>query len=272
MEKSNILSADLLDILFDGRNKKYGAYQLRRTYDRRIGYALSGTFFLCLLFTVGSILANGKKKTIIDNYGPVVELTDIEPPVKPKEIPRPIEKPAPTIAMVKDVVPLIVPDIKFKPEDEIPPVEELVDPQIGNKNMKGIITDVVAPPVEVKGLTLEPPHTASGDEPGFITTQMNAQFPGGVDGWRKYLERNLNKDLPSDNGAPPGTYTVTVSFVVDVNGMISDVKAENDPGYGTAAEAIKVIKKGPNWSPAEQNGKKVIYRQKQNITFRVSVE
>ncbi|MES2330764.1 MAG: energy transducer TonB [Bacteroidota bacterium] len=271
MEKSSILSSDLLDILFDGRNKKYGAYQLRRTYDRRIGYALSGTFFLCLLFTVGSILANGKKKTIIENYGPVVELTDIEPPAKPKEIPKPIEKPAPAMAMVKNVVPVIVPDIKIPPEDEIKPEEELVG-QIGDKDVKGIVTDIVTPPVEQKGLALESPHAAQGDEPGFITTQMTAQFPGGVDGWRKYLERNLNKDLPSDNGAPAGTYTVTVSFVVDINGMISDVKAENDPGYGTAAEAIKVIKKGPNWSPAEQNGKKVIYRQKQNITFRVSVE
>jgi protein TonB len=58
-----------------------------------------------------------------------------------------------------------------------------------------------------------------------------------------------------------------VSFIVDKSGVISDVKAENDPGYGTVAEAIKVIRKGPNWMPAEQNGNKVIYRQKQNITF-----
>jgi protein TonB len=272
MEKLNILSADLLDILFDGRNKNYGAYQLRKTYDRRISYALSGTFFLCLLFAVGSILANGKKKSIEYAFGPIIELTDIEPPVKPKEKIKPIEKPAPPIAMVKDVEPIIVPDIKVLPEDEIMPVEELIDPQIGNKTVKGIITNVIAPPVEAKGLSLEAPHAVTGDEPGFITTQMNAQFPGGVDGWRKYLERNLNKDMPSDNGAPAGMYTVTVSFVVDVNGAISDVKAENDPGYGTAAEAIKVIKKGPSWMPAEQNGKKVIYRQKQNITFRVSVE
>ncbi len=153
MEKSNILSADLLDILFDGRNKNYGAYQLRKTYDRRIGYALSGTFFLCLLFTVGSILANGKKKMIINDYGPIVELSNIEPE-KPKEIPKPkpIEKPAPPREMVKFVEPVIVPDKKFNPEDELKPVEELADPQIANRNQKGTISETIALPVE------EPEH------------------------------------------------------------------------------------------------------------------
>jgi protein TonB len=80
----------------------------------------------------------------------------------------------------------------------------------------------------------------------------------------------LNRDLPVENGAPAGRYPVTVSFVVARDGSISDVKAENDPGYGTAAEAVRVIQKGPNWIPAEQNGKKVIYRHRQTISFMVT--
>ncbi|MFX8523828.1 energy transducer TonB, partial [Acinetobacter baumannii] len=78
--------------------------------------------------------------------------------------------------------------------------------------------------------------------------------------WAKYLERNLNRDLPVENGAPPGQYTVIVSFIVSKDGSISDVTAENDPGYGTKAEAIRVIAKGPKWKPAVQNGRNVIYR------------
>jgi protein TonB len=58
--------------------------------------------------------------------------------------------------------------------------------------------------------------------------------------------------------------------MVDANGNVSDVRADNDPGYGTAEEAVRVIKKGPKWMPAIQNGKNVNYRQKQNITFQVS--
>jgi len=59
---------------------------------------------------------------------------------------------------------------------------------------------------------------------------------------------------------------------VDKTGGISEVKAENDPGYGTKDEAVRVIKRGPNWKPAVQNGRNVIYRHKQSITFMVSEE
>ncbi|MCX6300527.1 MAG: hypothetical protein NTY72_15710, partial [Bacteroidetes bacterium] len=106
----------------------------------------------------------------------------------------------------------------------------------------------------------------------FTVSQVPASFPGGLSAWVKYLERNLNRDLPVKNGAVVGKYTVIVSFIVDKNGGISDVKAENDPGYGTAEEAKRMIIKGPNWVPATQNGLNVVYRHKQSITFVVSEE
>jgi hypothetical protein len=101
-------------------------------------------------------------------------------------------------------------------------------------------------------------------------SQEPASFPGGFPAWVKYLEHNLNKDLPVKNGAPVGKYTVVLSFIIDKNGNISDIKTETDPGYGTAEEATRMIKKGPRWIPAVQNGKKVIYRHKQSITFVVT--
>lgn len=97
-----------------------------------------------------------------------------------------------------------------------------------------------------------------------------AKFPGGQDGWRMYLERVLNSATPSDNGAPPGTYAVTVSFSIDEKGNISDVKALNDPGFGTAQEAVRVIKSMPRWVPAIKIGKNVPYHERQNINFQVS--
>jgi len=106
----------------------------------------------------------------------------------------------------------------------------------------------------------------------FTAVQIPAEFPGGVPAWVRYLERNLNRDLPVEKKAPSGKYTVTVSFIVDKNGGISEVQAENDPGYGTKEEAVRVIKKGPSWKPAVQNGRNVIYRHRQSITFMVSEE
>ncbi len=97
-----------------------------------------------------------------------------------------------------------------------------------------------------------------------------AEFPGSQTSWLKYLERNLNRDLPKKNGAPDGSYTVVIIFKIDRTGKISDINAANDPGYGTKEEAIRVIEKGPRWKPAVQNGMNVDYEKKQSITFVVS--
>jgi len=131
---------------------------------------------------------------------------------------------------------------------------------------------IVAPPVETGTGKVEAPKQEEDYDKVFTVVQIPAEFPGGLPAWTKYLERNLNRDLPVNNGAPPGKYTVVVSFIVDKNGGISEVQAENDPGYGTKEEAVRVIKKGPSWKPAVQNGRNVIYRHKQSITFQVSEE
>ncbi|MES2374800.1 MAG: energy transducer TonB [Bacteroidota bacterium] len=273
MEKSSILSADLLDILFEGRNKSYGAYDLRKTYDKRITRSVAGTFLLCLLFIVGSILGNGKKKSSLNEIATIVNLENFKKEEPKQELPKIIPKEEPKLEMAKVTPPLIVPDEQVKEEDEVKDVEKLEDTKIGTINQDGLKDDgVVAPPVETKSVVSGPPKAEEDIDMIYVTVQRQAEFPGGLAGWKKYLEGHLNRDLPSDNGAPPGDYTVIVSFVVDRTGAISDVRAENDPGYGTKAEAIKVIQKGPNWTPAEQNGHKVIYRQKQNITFRVSAD
>jgi len=104
----------------------------------------------------------------------------------------------------------------------------------------------------------------------FTSVQVEARFPGGVDGWRAFLEENIHPKVAARHKAPPGNYTVQVSFLVDKEGKISDVTILNDPGYGTAEDVLKVFKHSPNWMPAIQNGKPVIYRQKQNITYQVT--
>jgi hypothetical protein len=103
-----------------------------------------------------------------------------------------------------------------------------------------------------------------------VIVQIPAEFPGGQNGWVNYLERTLDRDLPERRGAPVGKYSVVVSFVVDKEGNITNVKAENNPGYGTMEDAVRVLKNGPKWVPATQNEKNVIYRQRQAIVFLVS--
>ncbi len=113
----------------------------------------------------------------------------------------------------------------------------------------------------------------------FATVQVEAKFPGGLPAWRSYLEQNLNIGLADSclvipKGKKSVRQTIIVSFRVDKTGKLTDVKAENykDVHPLLAAEAVRVIKNGPDWIPAEQNNMKVIYRQRQNITWVVSEE
>ncbi len=89
MDVNKILTADILDIVFEGRNKEYGAYQLRRTYNKRITYAIIGTVLVCLLFLVGSLVANSGYKEKTQIFVEDVNLEDVKRDEKKPEPPPP---------------------------------------------------------------------------------------------------------------------------------------------------------------------------------------
>jgi periplasmic protein TonB len=273
METNKILSADILDIIFEGRNKDYGAYELRKTYKNRLIIAIVATLLVCLIFFIASVVANLKDDNNSELLVQDVNLEQMqqqeEKQPEPPPPPPPPKVEPPKVEITKFTPPKIVKDEEVKPEEEIKEQEVLEDTKIGSINQEGIKSDVVAPPVEEKGTgQVEAPKVETEDyDKEFTSVQIEASFPGGVAAWKRFLERNLNQNVLEENGAPPGRYTVVVSFRVDKDGSITEVKAENNPGYGTADEAVRVIKKGPKWKPAEQNGRQVIYRQRQSITF-----
>ena len=277
MEVNKILNADILDIIFEGRNKEYGAYELRKSYNRRLRTALIFMVATCGFFFLASFIANSVKKRQADIVVQDVNLENMKAEDKKPETPPPPPPPKqepPKVEITKFTPPKIVKDEEVKEKDEIKEVEKLEDTKIGTINQEGAKDEgVVAPVVESKGTgVVEAPKQEEDYDKVFTVVQIPAEFPGGTAGWQKYLERNLNRDLPVENGAPPGKYTVVVTFIVDKTGAISDVSAENDPGYGTKDEAVRVIKKGPSWKPAVQNGRNVIYRHRQSVTFVVSEE
>lgn len=274
MDINKLQTADILDIIFDGRNKEYGAYDLRKTYNRRLTYALGAMLLLCLLMLVISVIANsaGKEKTqvMVQDISLENMKTEEKKPEPPPPPPPPKQEP-PKVEITKFTPPKIVKDEEVKPEEEIKEVEKLEDTKIGTFNQEGVKDEgLVAPPVEKGTGVVEAPKVEEDYDKVFTVVQIPAEFPGGLPAWTRYLERNLNRDVPVENGAPAGRYTVIVAFTVSKTGAISDVQAENDPGYGTKAEAIRVITKGPAWKPAVQNGRNVIYRHKQSITFIMS--
>lgn len=103
----------------------------------------------------------------------------------------------------------------------------------------------------------------------FTQAEVEASFPGGTENWRKYIAKNLKPNVPVKNGAPIGIYTVVVRFIVSKEGLIKDIAAETNLGYGMEQEVIRVIKNGPKWIPAQQNGRMVNAYRMQPITFVV---
>jgi TonB-dependent SusC/RagA subfamily outer membrane receptor len=103
-------------------------------------------------------------------------------------------------------------------------------------------------------------------------TKVEPSFPGGQKEWGKYLERNLNPNVPLDNGAPAGTYTVWAQFVVAPDGYISDIKTLTEHGFGMEEEVTRILKAGPKWLPGTVNGKAISSYKKQPVTFMIVEE
>ena len=101
----------------------------------------------------------------------------------------------------------------------------------------------------------------------FEKVDVEATFSGGERGWRKYLEQNLNPNVPVENSAPVGIYTVIVQFIVDRTGAVSDIKTLTNFGYGMEQEVIRIMKQSPMWTPASQNNRTVKAYRKQPVTF-----
>lgn len=274
MEANKILSADILDLVFEDRNKDYGAYNLRKTYNRRITRALIITASVAVLAIGGSLLASNLKGAS-DNKVKIQEVTLADVKQEEKKIippPPPPPKVEPPKVEMKQFTPPVI-----KKDEEVekppPPQEELKEAKIDVINQEGIKDENIATPVVIdEGKQIVEEKKEEDENKIFDKVEIEASFPGGDSKWRQYLTNNLNASTPVDNGAPEGTYTTMVQFVVDKEGNISDVRALTSHGYGMEEEAIRVIKKGPKWAPAVQNGRQVKAYRKQPITFQVQGE
>lgn len=103
----------------------------------------------------------------------------------------------------------------------------------------------------------------------FTREEREASFPGGDDGWRRYLQKNLNPNVPINNGARVGRYTVIIRFIVRKDGSLDGISAETKNGYGMEEHVIKLIKNVPKWIPAIQYGRYVNAYRRQPVTFLV---
>jgi periplasmic protein TonB len=278
MEIQQIPQADLLDILFEGRNKDYGAYDLRKTYNRRLTKALMLAGSICLAMIGSYILAGKLNKgpirppdisgTIILTEAPPLKEKTPEPPSPPKPKPLLPEQ----VATIRDATPRITPDDQVKPEDVPPANSDIDNMKIGILNKPGDVEgDIVAPPTGDgmgTGVTAALEKKNSDDEI-FRTVEIEASYEGGPEAWKRFLLKNFH--CPEQAIAEETSETVIVEFIVDKEGNVSNVQAISGPEL-LKQEAMRVIKKSGKWSPAIQNGRRVISYKKQPIVVQLQNE
>ena len=268
MEVNKILSASILDLVFDGRNKEYGAYELRATYPQRVKKSLIVVFIIGSVAITGAAIASSfKSKSHGGLVSRVVAIHQIE--ADKKLIPPPPTPPKPQPQQTRTIQ-YKTPVITNEEPDPMPDKDEIDKAIIDDKTRDGIDdnrivkaiddlnngTDIIEKPKEHDNLPLP-------------IVEVDAKFNGN---WEKFLRVNLYANIPVENGAPAGRYTVIIQFVVDVEGNVSDIQPLTAHGYGMEAEAVRVLKKALKWEPAFQNGQHVKAYRKQPITFVVEAE
>lgn len=263
MDINKILKSDYLDILFEGRNKTYGSYDLRRKYSERMKKSGIVVLSLCAIGFGYSVFANRAKKAT-PPPPPPIEVTLTEPPPIDEKAPPPPPPPAEPPPPVKPTVAFTPPEIKK--DEEIKEDKQMVE----QKDLKEAAAGLTTQTGDVNGIDpgiVDNPGTGSGIVEAapaapeiFKVVEQMPEFPGGEAALYKYLADNVQYPAKATNAGQQGT--VRVKFVVNEDGSISNVEVPRQIGYDMDKEAIRVVSSMPRWSPGKNNGKAVkVYYQ-----------
>ncbi|MGX9986779.1 energy transducer TonB [Soonwooa purpurea] len=253
------------EIVFQNRNKEYGAYELRTDYPKLLtkSFILGTVFFFLAVVTPFVYLKiqqmNAKEATEVDANlieilpdQPVLEQPKEEeppPPPPPKEEPEKIE-----------IIQNVVPEPKREPKVETPPppITKQLETTTGLINQEGVkkpdFTPPPPPPSTGKGVTIEAKPAVSTTEV-YDSVDQSAEYPGGMNALRSFLSNNFDTSL-FDGGE--GKLTAKLRFVVERDGTVSDVKIIQKSGNNDFDnEAIRNVKKLKKWKPGKKDGEAV---------------
>lgn len=270
MSKIDLFNKEWIDVVFAKKNKAYGAYELRQTNASNTAKSLfiASAIFI-FLFLAPRIYALLKGMAPEPPQEKVTEVVmQPPPPINPEvQTPPPVEPPPPKQDQVKFPPPIVKPDNLVR--DEQPPtVEDLKKADPGQKTIEG---DPTAEPVQI---------TAAGEGPkqavvvedntvySFVSMENPPAYPGGIEKFYKFLGDNIKyPPMAAENNIQGNVF---VSFTVEKDGSLTDIKIDRKLGYGTDEEAVRVLKLSKRWNPGMQNGKPV--RVKYNIPIKFSLQ
>lgn len=249
---TNVVAPARNEVVFEEKNKMYGAYQLRKNHNRVIALALfiSGASFVFAVSLPAIIEMLGSKT---EEILPPIDITTVDltppPPLDPTTPPPPPPPPPPVMETVKFTPPVVTDQEVVDP----PPVITEESPQISTETHEGDGNqDIVIPDEGTGNQVVE----TAPEAPLTIVEQM-PQFPGGEAEMMKYIQKNVQYPQVEKEAGISGTCYVT--FVVEKDGSITDVKVLRGVagGPGCDKEAVRVVKSMPPWKAGKQNGREV---------------
>ena len=275
MAKLDLISLEWTDLVFEGRNQAYGAYQLRKGTSKRNIWSIIIVALAAVLLYLGLTLHHMAEANRTVENTQAIELANLETKKKEAKVEKkePIKvEPEKIVEKVKSSVKFTAPVIKkdnlVKEEDEIKLDEvEKSNKAIGALNVEGndevggevlkIKEEIAAP---------EPPKPAEENKIHDFVEQMPS-FPGGMGALMSWLSQNIKYPVIAAENGVEGR--VTAQFVVEKDGSITDVKVAKSVDPLLDKEAARVIKSMPHWTPGRQNGSPVRVKYTVPVTFKL---
>ena len=265
----NLFKSAWIETVFEGRNQEYGAYALRKENGKVTLLALLiGGFLFSAAISFPVISKMLAKEEVVETKSVedtkiVIEAILTPPPEEVIEQPKVVKQTKTVQEVVKHTPPVIVE--KETVTQEVTSVDELKDKVAGSKNIEAsddgqVVIDGTHSEVKVDSDIVENPNQI------YTAVEVQPSYPGGMDEFRKFVGRNFNP--PSVDRDLKGQ--VLVQFVVEKDGSLTDINVVRDLGYGTGAEAVRVLKRAKKWNPGIQNGRAVRVRYTLPIQINVS--
>lgn len=249
------------EIVFEHRNKEYGAYDLRHTYPKMLtkSFLIGTAVFLVVSLSPFIYMKiqqiNEKDKTEVD--AKFIEILDEQPIIEQPKEEEPPPPPPPKEEEKQEVIQNVVPEPKRAPKIETPPppLTKQLETTTGLVAQEGVKTPSYTPP---------PPPPSTGKSTTaevkvntnevYESVDQSAEYPGGLNGVRKYIADNVD----TSNLEGEGQLTVKLKFIVERDGTVSDVKVTQKSGNSDFdSETIRVVKRLKKWAPAKKNGENV---------------
>ena len=242
MVQNNQIIPSFDDTVFENRNKEYGAYQLRKKYNRVVMIAtLIGIFVISMAIIVPYLQAStSAKQKARDAKEVIAEMSEALQEQAPPPPPPPPPPPSEQQTVVKYVPPVVVDSIKPEEESKLMTSDEQVATTV-NKEVEEV--------VEQKQ---EEVQVEQKEEEVFMVVEEMPEFPGGLKALRSFLATAVKYPaVAQENGIQGKVY---VNFVVNKDGTVSNAKVSRSVDPSLDAEALRVVLSLPKWKPGKQRG------------------